>query len=103
MTGESVPVRRRCRDGASPGEDLSAGTVVVKGRAVILVSRTGAGSALGQIAALTDSRLERTPLQLRLADLGRVLALVAVGLSVVARKRHRAGVGDRVVAQYAEG
>jgi Ca2+-transporting ATPase len=83
MTGESVPVRRRCRSEAEAGEDLSAGTVVVKGRAVILVSRTGAGSALGQIAALTDSRLEPTPLQLRLADLGRVLALVAVGLSVV--------------------
>jgi Ca2+-transporting ATPase len=83
LTGESVPVAHRARSANATGEEVSAGTVVVKGRAVMEVSRTGGRSALGQIAALMDTRPQRTPLQRRLAGLGRVLAAVAVGLSVV--------------------
>jgi Ca2+-transporting ATPase len=83
LTGESVPVGHRGRAGTAAGDEVSAGTVVVKGRAVMEVSRTGSRSALGQIAALLDTRPQPTPLQRRLAGLGRVLAAVAVGLSVV--------------------
>ena len=83
LTGESVPIGRVAPGNGGSGDGLSAGTVVVKGRAVILVSRTGANSALGQIAAMMDTRLQPTPLQQRLAGLGRVLAFVAVGLSLV--------------------
>ena len=83
VTGESVAVGKVAARGESPGDRLSSGTVVVKGRAVAVVTATGASSALGQIAALLDSRVQATPLQRRLAELGRTLALVAVVLCAV--------------------
>jgi Ca2+-transporting ATPase len=83
LTGESVPVGPQARGAERAGDDVSAGTVVVKGRAVVEVSRTGAGSALGQITALMDTRPQPTPLQRRLAGLGKILALAAVGLSAL--------------------
>ena len=83
LTGESVAVGKRAPLGEGAGDELSSGTVVVKGRAVAEVTGTGAASALGRIAALMDTRVQPTPLQLRLAGLGKVLALVAVVLSAV--------------------
>jgi P-type Ca2+ transporter type 2C len=80
LTGESVAVGKTTPSGEEAGDVLSAGTVVVKGRAVAVVTGTGASSALGQIAALMDTRVQPTPLQRRLAELGRTLALVAVAL-----------------------
>ncbi|WP_211222512.1 cation-translocating P-type ATPase [Actinokineospora enzanensis] len=78
LTGESVPVDRRRTD------EVAAGTVITRGRGTAVVSRTGADSALGRIAALlTGQRPRPTPLQRRLAELGRVLALAAVALSAV--------------------
>jgi Ca2+-transporting ATPase len=78
LTGESVPVTRR------PGDDLSAGTVVVTGRGSGTVTRVGPDSALGRIAALVAAaRPGPTPLQRRLARLGRVLGAVAIVLSAV--------------------
>ena len=56
---------------------------MVKWRAVAVVTSTGADSALGRIAALMDSRVQATPLQLRRAGLGRTLAVVAVPLCAV--------------------
>ncbi|MGZ4448549.1 MAG: cation-translocating P-type ATPase [Nocardioides sp.] len=79
LTGESVPVGKSGPYGGR-GDPLSAGTVLVRGRAVALVTATGASSSLGQVAALMDTRAQPTPLQRRLADLGRTLALVAVAL-----------------------
>ncbi|MFZ2015498.1 MAG: cation-translocating P-type ATPase [Nocardioides sp.] len=83
LTGESVAVGKSATHGETTGETLSSGTVIVKGRAVAVVTRTGAASALGQIAALMDTRIQPTPLQHRLAELGRTLALVAVALCAV--------------------
>jgi Ca2+-transporting ATPase len=83
LTGESVAVGKAGPRGERAGEPLSSGTVVVKGRAVAEVEATGAASALGRIAALLDTHVEPTPLQKRLAGLGRVLAIVAVSLSGV--------------------
>ena len=80
LTGESVAVAKS-RDLDGGAGRLSAGTVVVKGRAEACVVATGPDSALGRIAALLASRAETTPLQRRLAALGRVLALVAVACS----------------------
>jgi Ca2+-transporting ATPase len=78
LTGESVPVDRDI------GSELSAGTVPVTGRGRGIVIRTGAHSALGRIAGMVASaRPGPTPLQKRLASLGRVLGLVAVALSAV--------------------
>ncbi len=83
LTGESVPVGPRGRHADAPGDEVAAGTVVVKGRAVILATRTGPESALGRISALTDVRTGPTPLQRRMAQLGRMLATVAVLLCLV--------------------
>jgi P-type Ca2+ transporter type 2C len=78
LTGESVPVAR------CAGEELSAGTVAVTGRARGTVLRTGPDSALGRIAALVSrSRPIPTLLQRRLARLGRVLGVVAVSVSAL--------------------
>ncbi|WMX48458.1 HAD-IC family P-type ATPase [Streptomyces roseicoloratus] len=77
LTGESVPVDK------DTGTVVSAGTVVVRGRGVATVTATGASSALGRIAALLDDRREPTPLQRRLAALGRVLAAVTLALCVL--------------------
>ncbi|GAA3388129.1 HAD-IC family P-type ATPase [Streptomyces roseoviridis] len=74
LTGESVPVDK------DTGDTLSAGTVVARGRGVAVVTATGASSALGRIAALLDDHREPTPLQRRLAALGRVLAAVTLAL-----------------------
>ncbi|WP_438319435.1 cation-translocating P-type ATPase (plasmid) [Streptomyces sp. HUAS TT3] len=83
LTGESVPVDKTAGLDGREESALHAGTVVVRGRGVARVTATGGASALGRIAALLDNRPQPTPLQLRLAALGRVLALVAVGLCLV--------------------
>jgi P-type Ca2+ transporter type 2C len=76
LTGESVPV-------AKPADDeMSAGTVLTTGRATGVVVRTGASSALGRISALVAAtKPAPTPLQRRLARLGRVLGVAAVAVS----------------------
>ncbi|MFD0033088.1 cation-translocating P-type ATPase [Streptomyces sp. NPDC127172] len=77
LTGESVPVDKS-RDSL-----LAAGTVVVRGRGVATVTATGGASALGRIAALLEGGKEPTPLQRRLASLGRILAVATVALCVL--------------------
>lgn len=79
LTGESVPVEKSVPAAAG----LSAGTVVLRGRGVGTVTATGAASALGRIAVSLHPRRQSTPLQQRLAGLGRVLALVTVGLCLL--------------------
>ncbi|MBD0694966.1 ATPase [Streptomyces sp. CBMA123] len=83
LTGESLPVAKAVGAAVPEDETVRAGTVVLRGRALAVVTATGADSALGRIAALLRPQPEPTPLQRRLAGLGRVLAAVAVGLCAV--------------------
>ncbi|WP_410539447.1 cation-translocating P-type ATPase [Streptomyces sp. KL2] len=83
LTGESVPVDKDVRADGPEATALRAGTVVVRGRAVARVTATGADSALGRVAALLRPRRGPTPLQRRLAGLGRVLAAVTVALCLL--------------------
>lgn len=77
LTGESVPVDKA-------GDDpVSAGTVVVRGRGRAVVTAVGAASTTGQIASMLAEGAGLTPLQRRLADVGRLLAGVAVALSAL--------------------
>ncbi len=81
LTGESLPQAR------NDGAELFAGTLVVRGRARIRVTRTGNASAMGRIAGMLSSlRAEATPLERRLQHLGnrvaRWIALAAVVLTV---------------------
>jgi P-type Ca2+ transporter type 2C len=77
LTGESVPADK------AAGRAVSAGTTVVRGRGHAVVTATGAASAMGRIAALMGEPQGLTPLQRRLAGVGRVLALAAVVLSAI--------------------
>ncbi|MFD8637849.1 cation-translocating P-type ATPase [Streptomyces sp. NPDC059533] len=77
LTGESEPVDKTA-DGT-----VSAGTVVVRGRGTATATATGSASALGRIAALLDTGRDLTPLQRRLASLGRILAAVTIALCVL--------------------
>ncbi|MGA5880237.1 cation-translocating P-type ATPase [Streptomyces cellulosae] len=83
LTGESVPVEKAPggdADGDASRGRVSAGTVVVHGRGRVVVTATGADSALGRIAGLMRAAPGPTPLQRRLAQFGRVLAAVIVAL-----------------------
>jgi Ca2+-transporting ATPase len=77
MTGESVPVRHE------PEDEALSGTVVTKGRALGRVVRTGADSALGQVAAMVSGRVRPTPLQRRLGTFSRQLVVVTGALCLV--------------------
>ncbi len=78
MTGESVPVIR------GPGEELLAGTVLTRGRGFATVTRTGAESGLGGIAAqIAAAGVRPTPLQQRLARLSRQLVVLTVAVAAL--------------------
>jgi Ca2+-transporting ATPase len=88
LTGESVPVDKAVPETAGRAPDsepdtVSAGTVVVRGRGLAVVTATGGDSAMGRIASLLDTGPGLTPLQRRLVGVGRVLAAVVVVLCVV--------------------
>jgi Ca2+-transporting ATPase len=90
LTGESQPVEKEPVAGLSADTPLAerrslvhAGTVVAAGRGSAIVVATGMATELGRIAGLLErSVTQPTPLQRRLAALGRVL--VAVCLAAVA-------------------
>ncbi|MFM8986807.1 MAG: cation-transporting P-type ATPase, partial [Planctomycetia bacterium] len=80
LTGESEPVEKAPGDALAAETPLGdrrtmvhAGTVVAAGRGAALVVATGMRTELGRIAGLLErSPPETTPLQRRLAELGRV-------------------------------
>jgi Ca2+-transporting ATPase len=78
LTGESLPVEK-----GEEGE-LSSGTSVLRGRAQLLVTRTGPSSAMGRLAG-TLSRIEsnQTPLERRIDQLGVQVARYVAVLSVL--------------------
>ena len=90
LTGESAPVDK----GIAPVDEAAglsdrpgmvhSGTHVTSGRGVAVVVATGARTEVGRIAGLTAGAEEpRTPLELRLARLGRRLAAAALALFVL--------------------
>ena len=92
LTGESLPAEKRVGDGQSADTPLGdrqsllhAGTVVAEGRGAAVVVATGMDTEFGQIAGLLgETTNEPTPLQQRLASLGRILiALCVVVVSLI--------------------
>ncbi|SHF70386.1 cation-translocating P-type ATPase [Streptoalloteichus hindustanus] len=78
LTGESVPVR------PEPGATLHAGTHVVEGQAVGLVSATGSGTRLAGIAVVTQrAHRPRSPLSAQLHRVVTVVGAIAVGVGVL--------------------
>jgi len=88
LTGESVPVQKDAGAVLDPAQPLSErvnmvfqGTVITRGRGRAVVTATGMQTELGTIAtSVLDQPEQKTPLQLKLAVLGRQLSLVAIGL-----------------------
>ncbi len=91
LTGESEPVDKRVEpipdDNLPLGDQanmLFMGTTVTYGRGVAITTETGMDTELGNIAGLLqDVEEDQTPLQRRLAALGKTLAWVALGIIVV--------------------
>jgi P-type Ca2+ transporter type 2C len=78
LTGESVPVDK------TGGDEVWSGTLVVRGRTFVEVSRTGPASAMGRLAAmLGDITAAQTPLERRVDVLGRQIARWVLILAVV--------------------
>lgn len=101
LTGESIPVEKDARFTAN--KPLVAGdcknmafmsTNVTYGRGEGIVTATGMETQIGKIAGMiTLSENEMTPLQKRLAELGKILSIVAVflcaALFLIAVIQHR--------------
>ena len=86
LTGESEPVSKDFSFVAEGGEPLGnrinmafTSTTVTYGRGEGVVTATGMDTEIGKIAKiLEDTGKERTPLQKRLADLGKMLGVLTV-------------------------
>ncbi|MDD5301217.1 MAG: calcium-translocating P-type ATPase, PMCA-type [Gallionella sp.] len=91
LTGESVAVEKQAQVLSIPVTSLGdktcmayKGTIVTYGRARGLVVATGMNSELGKIATLLNESSEsKTPMQKRLANLGKRLAIAALAICVL--------------------
>ena len=94
LTGESVPANKTAEvlqareNGDIPLGDRSnmvyMGSTVVYGHGKAVVTATGMNTEMGKIAdALTKAEDEKTPLQMKLAELSRILTYLVIGISVV--------------------
>ncbi|MBL8190443.1 MAG: cation-translocating P-type ATPase [Acidobacteria bacterium] len=78
LTGESVPV-----DKELDGEAFS-GTLLVRGKGYLEITRTGAQSAMGKLATMIGGiEASKTPLEQRLEVFGNQIAKVILTLSIV--------------------
>ncbi|AGL02388.1 calcium-transporting P-type ATPase, PMR1-type [Desulfoscipio gibsoniae] len=87
LTGESTPVRKHTRpleNAAGPadaGNMVFMGTALTRGRGKGIVVATGMASEMGQIAGMIqEAEQEPTPLQKRLAQLGRGLVFFCLAV-----------------------
>ena len=106
LTGESVPVEKHADPIALDGADdvplgdrknmCYMGSTVVYGRGRAVVCGTGMNTEMGKIAgALNDAKEELTPLQVKLAELSKILTVLVIVICVVvfAVDVLRAGIG----------
>ncbi len=76
LTGESVPVDK------AVGDEVFSGTLVVRGKTFLEITRTGASSAMGRLASmLGEIALTQTPLERRVDQLGRRIATWVLALA----------------------
>ena len=94
LTGESVPVDKKEEVlSASAGSDVALGdrknmvfmgSTVVYGRGKAVVTATGMETEMGKIAdALSQAEEGKTPLQIKLAGLSKILTYLVVGICVI--------------------
>ena len=88
LTGESVPVDKDAElvlsDTSVPLGDRRnmaySSTLVTSGRGRGVVVATGMDTEIGRIAGMLEEREERTPLQKKLAETGRLLGVIALSV-----------------------
>ncbi|MCL2633161.1 MAG: cation-translocating P-type ATPase [Oscillospiraceae bacterium] len=83
LTGESLPVSKNSgRTQFAPTENIVfMGTVVTKGHGVAEVVETGTATEMGKISdMLSDIEQERTPLQKRLGELGKIIGVICLAV-----------------------
>ena len=86
LTGESVPVEKNAKAKVKDNAPLSdrvnmvfSGCAITYGRATAIVTATGMNTEIGKIANLLNNEKEiKTPLQQKLAKLGKYLGIVAL-------------------------
>ncbi|SHF50181.1 calcium-translocating P-type ATPase, SERCA-type [Ornithinibacillus halophilus] len=91
LTGESLPVMKHAS--AIHRDDLDAqdqvnmgfmGTLVTRGSGLGIVVGTGMNTVMGQIASLmTNTKKVPTPLERKLAELGKILIVIAILLTIL--------------------
>ena len=107
LTGESVPVEKHTEaialgdaDDVPLGDRKNMcymGSTVVYGRGKAVVCGTGMNTEMGKIAgALNDAKEELTPLQVKLAELSKILTIMVIVICVVifAVDLLRSGIGN---------
>lgn len=94
LTGESVPVTKKVEAlTAEPGKDVSLGdrknmvymgSTVVYGRGRAVITATGMDTEMGKIAdALAKAEDGQTPLQIKLAQLSKILSFLVLGICAI--------------------
>lgn len=90
LTGESVSVEKRV--GSTKDNDnaigkpniIYGGTIITRGTASARVIATGLDAQMGKISGmLSDIEQEETPLQKRLGELGKIVAVICLGVCAV--------------------
>ncbi len=78
LTGESLPVDKE------PGAELCSGSLIVRGKGYVEVTRTGPASTMGRLATMIGGiEAGKTPLERRLGEFGNQVALAILGLGLV--------------------
>ncbi|CAM2076593.1 calcium-translocating P-type ATPase, PMCA-type [Clostridium cuniculi] len=81
LTGESVGISKDTSKGKNEGY---MGTIVLKGRGLLLIDSIGMETEMGKIANLLDNiEEEKSPLRERLDSLGKILVIVCVIVCVI--------------------
>jgi len=90
LTGESMPVKKNALLTLGEKQSLNEqanmiflGTIVTRGRGKAVVTATGMNTELGKIAELVSESSEETPLQKKLAVLGKQLSVAALVIVVL--------------------
>lgn len=80
LTGESIPVEKDIYE----NNKLYMGTYVVKGKGKMKITNIGLKTKVGSIAtALSEIEEGKTPLQLKLSQLGKMLAFICLSICAV--------------------
>ncbi|MBQ3565640.1 MAG: cation-translocating P-type ATPase [Oscillospiraceae bacterium] len=90
LNGESEPVSKRIGSENDKDNSLNrpcvvySGTVVTRGNGKAVVIATGKNAQVGKIShMISETAVSQTPLQKRLGELGKIVALICIGVCIV--------------------